>query len=169
MVQNISQQQANNPIASMGTINKVGTTQNGRIVYELVDGAGKVGGKISVGAQHADTFERSFKTITEVAPKIQKFQEQMTPRKLEKMKAGSKWAKWGLTLTGFGLPAIFVKPKNEKWSTLIQVGTTLVGTVAGFIAGQVLGAKIMTPPGGMELAKATQTLQKLDVQPYMGE
>ena len=169
MVQNISQQSANNPAASMGAINKVGVTNNGRVVYELIDGSGKVGGKISVGAQHADIFERSYKTITEAAPKIQKYQEQLTPRKIEKLKNSSKWAKWGLTLTGFGIPAIFVKPKNEKWSTLIPVATTLVGTVAGFIGGQIVGAKIMTPPGGMELAKAAQNLQKLDVQPYMGE
>jgi hypothetical protein len=168
MVQNISQQKMTSS-NSMGSINRVGVTQNGRVVYELIDGTGKIGGKITVGSQHADTFERSYKTITEVAPKIQKFQEQMTPRKMEKMKSRSKWAKWGLTLTGFGVPAIFVKPKNDKWATTIQVATTLVGTVAGFIGGQILGAKIMTPPGGMEFAKATQNLQKLDIQPYMGE
>ena len=169
MVQNISQQKVANPANSMGAINRVGTTQSGRVVYELVDGTGKVGGKISVGAQHADTFERSYKTITEVAPKIQKYQEEMTPRKMEKMKSRSKWAKWGLTLAGFGIPAIFVKPKNEKWATTIQVCATLAGTIAGFIGGQIVGAKVMTPPGGMELAKAMQNLQKLDVQPYMGE
>ena len=168
MVRNVSQNPSNNQTMSMGNINRVGTTQNGRVVYELVDGTGKTAGKISVGPQHADTFERSYKTITDIAPKIQKFQEEMTPRKMEKMKTRSKWAKWGLALTGFALPAIFVRPKNEKWATTIQVVATLAGTIAGFIGGQVVGAKIMTPPGAMEFARATQNLQKLDIQPYSG-
>lgn len=171
MVQNISQQKSSNPANSMGFINKVGTTHNGRVVYELIDGSGKVGGKITVNPQHADSFEHSYKTITDVAPKLQKFQAEMTPLKMEKMKTRSKWAKWGLAITGFAIPAIFVKPKlkKEAWNTVIQVATTLVGTVAGFIGGQVAGAKIMMPPGGMDLARATQTLQKLDIQPYIGE
>lgn len=168
MVQNVAQNPPKSQAMSMGNINRVGTTQNGRVVYELVDGTGKVAGKISVGQQHVDTFERSYKTITEIAPKIQKYQEEMTPRKMEKMKSRSKLVKWGLALSGFAIPAIFVRPKNEKWATLIQASVTLVGTIAGFIGGQVLGAKIMTPPGAMEFAKATQNLQKLDIQPYAG-
>ena len=169
MVQNIAQKDSVNPNNSIGTINKLGTTQNGRVVYELVDGSGMVGGKITVGAQHADSFESSYKTITEVAPKLKKYQDSLTPRKMEKLKTYSKWAKWGLTLTGFAVPAIFVLPKNEKWATTIQACATLAGTIVGFISGQIASAKIMMPPGGMELAKATQTLQKLDIQPYIGE
>ena len=167
MVRNLSSQ---NQANSMGSFQKVGTLPNGRQVYQLLEPDGNVAGKITVAAQQADTFERSFQTVIDNAPKIQEYQNKLNPRDIEKKKNTAKFLKWGATLTGFLIPAIFVRPKvNKKWvETLIQVSATLGGTLAGFIAGQFGAAKVITPPGGIEVAKATQTISKLDIQPYQG-
>ena len=167
MVRNLSSQ---NQANSMGSFQKVGTLPNGRQVYQLLEPDGNVAGKITVAPQQADTFERSFKTVIDNAPKIQEYQDKLTPRAIEKKKNTAKYIKWGATLTGFLVPALFVKPKcNKKWvATLIQVLATFGGTIAGFIGGQLGATKVVMPPGGMEVAKATQTISKLDIQPYQG-
>ena len=165
MTQGVSQQPKTNPnpMASMGSINRIGNTPEGRVIYQLVDGNGKVAGKVSVGAQSSDTFERTFKTITDVAPKIQDYAKKMTPQKVEQKKNTAKWLRRGMFAVGFLTPAILVKGKTWK-----QALITVAGSIAGIIAGVITTNKIMTPPGAKELNNATKTLQSLDVQPYIG-
>lgn len=166
MVQNISTSKQTN---QFGTISKVGTTAEGRVIYQLNDAEGKPASKLSVAQAHSDTFEKSFNTILENAPKVQDFQENLTPRQAEKLKTRSKRIKWVSTLAGFLVPAIFVRAKfaKKEWlKSLIQGATTLVGTAGGFIAGQLIAAKTTTPPGAMEMAKATQVMSKLDIRPF---
>lgn len=166
MVQNVSSPNQTN---QFGTISKIGTTAEGRVIYQLNDAEGKPANKLSVAQAHSDTFEKSFNTILENAPKVQKFQENLTPRQAEKLKTRSKRIKWGATLTGFLVPALFVRAKfaKKEWlKSLIQATTTLAGIIAGFISGQLIAAKATTPPGSMEIAKATQTISKLDIRPF---
>lgn len=165
MVQNVSAQSQTN---QFGTITKLGTTQNGRIIYQITDAEGTVSNKLSVSQAHSDTFEKSYQSIIENASKMQQYQENLTPREAEKIKHRSRNIKWSLPVIAFLVPAILVKPKSIKkeWvKNLIQSSVTAISTIAGFVAGQVLGTKTSTPPGATELAKATQTLSKLDIQP----
>ena len=92
MVRNLSSQ---NQANSMGSFQKVGTLPNGRQVYQLLEPDGNVAGKITVAAQQADTFERSFQTVIDNAPNIQEYQSKLTPRDIEKKKNTAKFLKWG--------------------------------------------------------------------------
>lgn len=157
------------PQNNTGAIKRVGNTQDGRVLYQVLDGEGNIAGKLSVASQHSDTFESCYNTIEKGAIKIQDYQKNTSPRTLEKKKNYAKLVKWVLPLAGFLVPAFCVNIKSMKsefWKEFIQWGSALVGTVAGFIGGQMLGSKITMPKGAVEVAKATQTLQKLDVVAY---
>ena len=78
MVKSVNTQGNNN----YGTINKIGTTENGRSVYQISDGTGKIAGRLSVAAKDCDTFEKSYETILNAAPKLQKFAENTTPENI---------------------------------------------------------------------------------------
>ena len=85
MVQNVS-----NQTSSFGGINRIGTTQNGRIVYEVIDSNGQEAGKLTIPAQDADTFEKSYYDIMDAAPKIQKFSlEHSSAEDMKKRKTAS--------------------------------------------------------------------------------
>lgn len=166
MVSDISIQNTAN---QYGSIAKLGTTTDNRVIYQISNANGEVANKLTVAQKDCDIFEKSFQTIIEVSPKIQKYQEDMTPRQEEIKKNRAKTVKWMLPLAGFLIPAIFVKPKSIKKDALknfIQITSTIVGTAIGFIGGQVLGAKVTFPPGGIKLTKAMNTISKLDIKPY---
>ena len=62
----------NNSLGNYGTINRVGSTNNGRVVYEIKDGTGTAAGKISVAQTQCDIFERSYNEMMAAAPEMQK-------------------------------------------------------------------------------------------------
>ena len=80
MVQNLSTQTQN----QYGTINKIGTTAEGRIVYQIDDPKKQQSLRMSVAAKDCDTFEKSYKQIMESAPKMQAYTEKTPPEKIEK-------------------------------------------------------------------------------------
>lgn len=149
----------NNLQNSFGTINRVGYTENGRAIYSLVDGEGSVAGKLTIPQNQCDVFEKSYQDIKDVAPKMQKFAQKMTPEKIEKRKKTANWFLALSTLTGFLVPAIVVRGKGQFWKTAL-------GTIAGLSLGTVGSFKLKTPPGAMKFARATQNLSKIDAQPY---
>lgn len=154
MTQNVSNQQN-----MFGTVNRIGLTQNGRAIYELVDGEGNVAGKLTIPQNQCDVFEKSYQDIMKAAPKMQKFAQKMTPEKMEKRNKTANWILGLSTLTGFLVPAIVVRGKGQFWKTAL-------GTIAGLSLGTVASFKLKTPPGAMEFSKATQNLSKVDAQPY---
>lgn len=159
MVQNISNVQSNN----YGSMKKVGTTENGRCIYQVIDEKGKEAGKLSVAAKDCDVFEKSYKDIMESAPKLQKYAlENSSPEKMEKKRKNSKKIIGFSTLAGFALPAILIR----KGSTLKKVLLTIGGTLAGLAGGFMASLAYTTPPGAKQFAQATKNLEKLDVQPF---
>ena len=48
----------------LGFINKLGTSPEGRVIYEVNDPQGQMNGRISVAANDSDTFEKAFNDIT---------------------------------------------------------------------------------------------------------
>lgn len=163
MTKSVSQQTNQSSVNAMGSINKIGKTPEGRVIYQLIEPNGKAGNKITVGAQNSDVFERSFQTITNVAPKLQDYAKKMTPEKAEKQKNTAKWLRRGFFAVGFLAPAILVKGKTWK-----QALATIGGSILGIIAGVISTNKIMTPPGMKELNEATKVISGLDIQPYIG-
>ena len=57
MVQNISAQNPN----GFGTINRIGMTENGRVIYQIIDGSGAQAIKMSVAPKDCDSFEKSYR------------------------------------------------------------------------------------------------------------
>ena len=160
MVQNLSTQPQNN----FGTISRVGATNNGRIVYQVTDGAGKASVKMSVAQKDCDKFEKSYKDIMESAPKLQKYAQSVPPEKMQKKQKIAKWIVGGCALLGGLWPALKVKGAGFP-GFIKQAGLTLLGAGAGAVAGMFVASKMVTPPGAMQFAKASQTLSKLDIQP----
>lgn len=160
MVQNVSNQSANN----YGSINRIGTTENGRIVYQVTDGSGQVAGKLSVAQKDCDTFEKSYKDMMEAAPKLQKYVQTTPPEKMEKKQRLSKWIIAGSALICGLLPAIKVKGEGVP-GAIKQIFATLLGTGVGLGIGIGVATKTCTPPGSVQFTKASQNLSKIDIQP----
>ena len=161
MVQTIASQGHGN----FGGINRVGTTDNGRIVYQITDGMGQVAGNISIQQKDCDKFERSYRDIIENAPKLQKYMETTTPEEMEKKQKASKWIVAGGALLGGIVPLLKVKGGGGFWGFAKTAGVTLLGLVAGLLGGSFIAAKTTTPPGATKFAKATQTISQMDIQP----
>ena len=58
---------------SYGNIQRVGASENGRVLYRVIDSNGQEAGKLTVAGKDTDKFEQSYREIMEAAPKIQKF------------------------------------------------------------------------------------------------
>lgn len=160
MVQNISTPATNN----YGAVSKIGTTENGRIIYQLTDPTGQVAGKISVAQKDCDTFEKSYKTIMETAPKLQEYAQNTPPEKMEKMQKRSKWIIAAPALILGFIAALKTKGNGLK-GALKQIGMTMLATGAGLGIGIGVATKTCTPPGSVEFTKATRNLSKIDMQP----
>lgn len=157
MVQNIS-----NQASAYGTINKIGMTENGRVVYQVIDGKGQEAGKMSIPQKDCDVFEKSYRDIMETAPKLQKFAEKhSTEESRKKLKKTSNWTIGLCTVLGAGI-GIF---KTTNMATWKQVLCTLGTSIAGFAAGIGLSYAFTAPPGITKFNKATQNISKLDIQP----
>lgn len=159
MVQNVSVQNQNN----YGSINRIGTTETGRVVYQVSDGAGRVAGRLSVAAKDSDTFEKSYQAMMEAAPKLQKFAETTTPEKMKKKQKKASWTVGILGALGAGV-GIWLTRNAKNWATLKQISAALGGAIVGLGSGLFVVNKAMTPPGAKELSKASQTMSKLDIQ-----
>ena len=157
MVQNVSNQGQN----AYGAINRVGTTQDGRAVYQVTDGAGKIAGRLSVAPTDCDKFEQSYQKIMEAAPKTQEFATNTTPEKMAKKKKRASWTLGLMTLVGAGVP-IFLTRNSKLWK---QALSAVAGGFVGLIGGAMIARKTLTPPGAKEINEATKTLETLDVKP----
>lgn len=159
MVQSVNNQSVN----QFGTINRVGNTPDGRVVYSVTDGEGREAGKMSVAAKDCDVFEKSYHDVIESAPKIQKFvQTHSSPEDIKKRKNTSRWITGICAAIGAGVPIYLTR----KASTVKQVLATVVGLVAGVTSGFGLSFAVTTPPGTMKFSKATRNMSKIDIQPY---
>ena len=161
MVQNVSTQNAN---GSYGGINKLGMNNNGRVVYQVIDGTGQVAGKMSVAPKDCDKFERSYDSIVKSAPKLQAYAQKTPPEKIEKKQKLAKWIVGGTTALGLLIPMLKCKPSGG-WGWVKAIGLTALSGGAGAIGGVFIASKMVTPPGAAEFAKATQAISKLDIQP----
>ena len=155
MVQNVSTQQPNN----FGVIDRIGTTNNGRVIYQVVDKSGKIAGKMSVAQKDCDTFERSYSQIMRAAPKMQAYMQNTPPEKLAKKQKMAKWIMGGGALLGGLWPALKAK------GTFKQIALTILGSGAGLLAGMFCSSKMLTPPGSQEFIEASRAISKLDIQP----
>lgn len=149
-------------VGSYGSINKIGTTENGRVIYQVTDGSGQIAGKMSIPQKDCDVFEKSYKDIMETAPNLQKFAEKhSTPESVKKLKKTSNWIIGLCSLAGAGV-GIF---KTSKLATWKQVLATTGGLIAGLAAGIGISFAVTTPKGMTKFNKATQNISKLDIQP----
>lgn len=160
MAQNVSMQTSNN----FGSISRLGTADNGRVVFQIINASGEKAAKVSLAPQEADVFEKSYQTLIDSAPKIEKFIKDNPPEKLEKKK---KTAKWIIALGGVagGIVPLLKSKINGVLSGLLWTGLTIVGTLAGLALGALGASKLTTPQGMKDLNKATAIISKLDIQP----
>lgn len=149
-------------VASYGSINKIGSTENGRVIYQITDSSGQIAGKMSIPQNQCDIFEKSYKDIMETAPNIQKFAEKhSTAESMQKLKKKSNWITGISTVVGAGI-GIFTTSKMKTWK---QVLATAAGTIGGYLIGSGAAFVAISPPGITKFNKATQNISKIDIQP----
>lgn len=146
---------------SMVHVERVGMTQNGRVVYQIGSQDGKTAGIMTLPAQQCDSFEKAVDDLNKAAPKLEEYMKTQTPESLKRKQKQAKWALILSTLTGSIIPAA-TTGKLNRW---LQWGTTIAGGIVGFVAGKFIGSKIATPPGAKDIARASEIISKLDVQP----
>lgn len=157
MVQNVGPSK----IQASFSIDKVGTLDNGRVLYQVTDTNGKVTGKVSVPAKNSDVFEKSYNDIISNTPKVEEYYKNTPKEKIERRKKIGKWILGASVGVGAGIP-LFIPGS----STLKQLALTIGGSLIGFGLGSYLSSKT-SPPGTLELAKATQKISRLDIRPEM--
>jgi len=141
-----------------GTINNLGQSEDGRFIYRVDDPKNGKSNMFSVAQKDAAKFEKSYKDIINVAPKLQHYAD-MSPKEVEKRKTTSKFI-IGVPITlGILIPMIKV-----KGSTLKQSLYTLAGGITGAALGLFANNKIMIPDEAVKLSNATKTLSKLDIK-----
>jgi len=157
--------QAVNSQTGIGTINRTGVTEDGRIVYTMSDAAGKSVGKVSVPAKDSDVFEKSYSDVITLAPKLQKYSEtHSSPKQVERRKDLSKWLLIGGGIVGAAIPIYLTRNFEKTWK---QVAATAAGLLAGLAGGFGLSVSLTTPPGAMKLTNAMNNISKIDIQPVI--
>ena len=148
-----------------GTLQKVGASQDGRIIYKMVNPEGETQGHLSVAPKDCDKFEKSYNTIVENAHAVQKFSEKYSTK--ESMKQLRKkirlWALSTAAVAGVGVNFFTGKIKGG-FKQFLAVGGA---TVAGYILGNLIGAKTSIPSGVTKFSQATQDITKMDIKPYV--
>ena len=151
---------------SYGNIQRMGSTENGRAIYRVIDSDGNEAGRLSVAGTDTDKFESAYRDIMNAAPKIQK---EVTENSSEA--DIKKWRNISRAIVGAGgfIGAAIPIALTRKASTLKQILATVTGVVAGLSAGFATSLAVTTPPGTYKFAKASRTFAKLDIQPISKE
>ena len=158
MVQNTLTQN----IGQYGSVNKIGMTQDGRVIYQITGPDGYEAGKISIQKKDCDTFEKSYNDIMKAAPKLEKYaKENSSPEIVQHKQKVSRWIIGLSGLTGGIIPAA-TTGKMKKWH---QWALTIGGTIAGLLIGLITSYAVNTPSGMRSFSKATENLSKIDIQP----
>lgn len=151
---------------SYGNIQRMGSTENGRATYRVIDSDGKEAGRLSVAGTDTDKFESAYRDIMDAAPKIQKYvTENSSEADIKKRRNISRAIVGAGGFIGAAIPIALTR----KASTLKQILATVTGVVAGLSAGFATSLAVTTPPGTYKFAKASRTFAKLDIQPISEE
>ena len=151
---------------SYGNIQRMGSTENGRAIYRVIDSDGNEAGRLSVAGTDTDKFESAYRDIMDAAPKIQKYvTENSSEADIKKRRNFSR----AIVGTGGFIGAAIPIALTRKASTLKQILATVTGVVAGLSAGFATSLAVTTPPGTYKFAKASRTFAKLDIQPISQE
>lgn len=151
---------------SYGNIQRMGSTENGRAIYRVIDSDGKEAGRLSVAGTDTDKFESAYRDIMDAAPKIQKYvTENSSEADIKKRRNLSRAIVGAGGFIGAAVPIALTR----KASTLQQILATVAGVVVGLSAGFATSLSVTTPPGTYKFAKASRTFAKLDIQPISQE
>lgn len=158
MVQSVNS--AVNKNSAYGEISRVGTTRDGRVIYQVLDSSGKIAGGLSVSPNDCDKFERSYRDIMEAAPKLEKYMQTHTEEDLKKAQKRGRWITGIGAFAGGIIPAVLIK-KPRKY---VKILATAAGTFAGLFAGLSISRKVTIPPGAEQMSRASQEISKLDIR-----
>lgn len=151
---------------SYGNIQRMGSTENGRAIYRVIDSDGKEAGRLSVAGTDTDKFESAYRDIMDAAPKIQKYvTENSSEADIKKRRNLSRAIVGAGGFIGAAVPIALTR----RASTLKQILATVAGVVVGLSAGFATSLSVTTPPGTYKFAKASRTFAKLDIQPISQE
>ena len=151
---------------SYGNIQRMGSTENGRAIYRVIDSDGKEAGRLSVAGTDTDKFESAYRDIMDAAPKIQKYvTENSSEADIKKRRNLSRAIVGAGGFIGAAVPIALTR----KATTLQQILATVAGVVVGLSAGFATSLSVTTPPGTYKFAKASRTFAKLDIQPISQE
>ena len=151
---------------SYGNIQRMGSTENGRAIYRVIDSDGNEAGRLSIAGTDTDKFESAYRDIMDAAPKIQKYvTENSSEADIKKRRNISRAIVGAGGFIGAAIPIALTR----KASTLKQILATVTGVVAGLSAGFATSLAVTTPPGTYKFAKASRTFAKLDIQPISEE
>ena len=151
---------------SYGNIQRMGSTENGRAIYRVIDSDGNEAGRLSVAGTDTDKFESAYRDIMDAAPKIQKYvTENSSEADIKNRRNISRAIVGAGGFIGAAIPIALTR----KASTLKQILATVTGVVAGLSAGFATSLAVTTPPGTYKFAKASRTFAKLDIQPISEE
>ena len=133
-------------------------------IYQVNYSSGRVAGRLSVASKDSDSFEKSYQTIIQNAPKLQKYAETTSADDLKKQKKKAYWIIGGLTALCSAVPIYLTRNLEGKRVLAKQCLATLAGAAVGLSAGVFAAKKISTPPGAVELNEASKVLASLDIE-----
>ena len=150
-----------------GSVERSGTLPNGRIVYDVTDSEGNKAGKFSIPKEQTDTFEASYKTIMETAPKIKKYvDENSSDEDLRRRRSLGRNIVATCGAIGAAVPILLLWKAGSMAKKILG---TVAGVVIGLAAGFGISLSATTPPGSKQFARASRTISNLDIEPVLDE
>ena len=150
-----------------GNIRRINTMLNGRVLYRVTDSEGKEAGKLTIPEKEVDSFESSYKTILDTAPKIQAYVDANSSKQaVRKRRNLARMIIGASGIVGLAVPLIVLKNSTSITKKILGA---VAGIVAGLSAGFLASLSVTTPPGSLEFARATRNLSKLDIKPVFDE
>ncbi len=148
-------------VGTYGVVQRVGKSNNGRVVYQIFDSSGEPAGRISLPQNQVDTFERTYNQIIDSAREINEYvNTHSSPVDIKNRKRNSVISILGCGIVGGAIP-IFL---TRNSTVLKQILATAIGVFAGLITGLAMALEINTPKGSYKFSKAKHKLLDLDIR-----
>lgn len=146
-----------------GSIKRTDNKKDGRVIYSVTDSNGSFAGKISIPEEEADSFESAYNDIIETAPEIKSYvAANSSPYDIKRRKHLSIASVAGAGIIGGVASAITTIGVKSGAKRILSIVT---GSLIGLGAGFAFSLMLTTPPGSFKFAKASRTLDNIDIRP----
>lgn len=143
-------------ISAGNSFKQIGLTRDDRALYNTVTPNGEVVASWSIPKDKVDVFEKSYKDIMEITPKINEYNEKYSTEEAKKRRKITSWGVFSaISIVGSCLTGYLAKNLSGAKKALAYTG----GVAASIAAGTIFALKCFMPPCTIKTVRTMQNLQ----------